>query len=416
MSSNEKIALLRSYNIRPGCAQSNVTYGLQYFDLADLKRILDRLSPLPDTKGSRELCGPAFYRHDGWPLWMLTLDLAGMSLGILTLLPFQILASSWLLLIRRPRAIRTEIPRPTIRLMDICLDLCTYIKAPIHLVKESILRKAALCVNRAGRFSVRQQRYTVMSHVWSETMGWHTSRGFGPLDLSLRKQGISRRHFLKFFDRCEAEWLWVDVIAMPEVLEDMDSLAKEETEKLRMGVINSLRNIYGNADKLVVIDTALLRLSSPSLVDAAVCLCLSLWMTRLWTLTEVRLAPKVFLKTRDRFFDLDEIIGHFGRDVLNDQSRYWFILQRLAPLRDVKYSGFPPSAIMQDFAFCNRQTDVREDKARALFPLFKLDWQHGWTCERGLAAIMDACPAEENHMRRYCEVAQIQFDSLRALE
>jgi hypothetical protein len=28
-------------------------------------------------------------------------------------------------------------------------------------------------------------------------------------------------HFLKFFDRCDVEWLWVNVIVMPEVLEDM---------------------------------------------------------------------------------------------------------------------------------------------------------------------------------------------------
>jgi hypothetical protein len=158
-----------------------------------------------------------------------------------------------------------------------------------------------------------------MSHVWAETMGWQRVDGWGPVELSLRKMGLSRSHFLRFFDRCQEEWLWVDVIAMPEVLEDISIAQKMETEELRIGVINSLHSIFTRADKIVVIDTTLLRLSTRSPVDVAAVLCLSFWVTRLWTFTEARLAKKVVIKTRDWNFDLDEILEYLVREAINDE-------------------------------------------------------------------------------------------------
>lgn len=110
--------------------------------------------------------------------------------------------------------------------------MLTFIKAPLGLVKISIEEGAAFCVNRRGKFSIRDRGYAVMSHVWGETMGWQSPDSWGPVDFSLRKMGLARQHFLRFFDRCEEEWLWVDVIAMPEVLEDKEDTQKEKIEKL----------------------------------------------------------------------------------------------------------------------------------------------------------------------------------------
>ena len=106
-------------------------------------------------------------------------------------------------------------------MIDWCREGISYVKAPIHLVNMSIQQGAALYVNRQGKFSIRKESYAVMSHVWAETMGWQRVDGWRPVELSLRKLGLPRSHFLRFFDHCQEEWLWVDVIAMPEVLEDM---------------------------------------------------------------------------------------------------------------------------------------------------------------------------------------------------
>ena len=119
-----------------------------------------------------------------------------------------------------------------------------------------------------------------MSHAWGETCGWNTPTAWGPVDLQLRTKGILHRHFLKFFDRCESEWLWVDILAMPEVFEDMTAAAKAETERLRTDVINNLRQIYMRADKVVCLDSFLLRLHSGGMIDVAVVLCFGRWITQ----------------------------------------------------------------------------------------------------------------------------------------
>jgi hypothetical protein len=244
-----------------------------------------------------------------------------------------------------------------------------------------------------------------MSHVWGETMGWQRKDGWGAVDLSLRKMGIAKQHFLRFFDRCEAEWLWVDVLAMPEVLEDMTDSQKEETEILRTGIINSLRSIYINATKVVVIDTLLLRLSTRSPIDFAATLCLSFWITRLWTMTEARLAKKIILKTSDWSFDFDEVLELIARAAINDQHRYYGFLLRLVHLRDETKHGFPPCSILESayWAGVNRRTEVDIDQARVLFPLLDLKWENGWTLQQGLSKILETHPQDVEWLRKWCQ-------------
>lgn len=205
--------------------------------------------------------------------------------------------------------------------------------------------------------------------------------------------------------------MWVDVLAMLEVLEDMSPAEKEATERLKVGVINCLRSIYTRADKVVVIDTLLLRLSTRSPLDVAVVLCLGCWMTRLWTYTEARLAKKVMLKTREFEFDLDAIIGFLGKNVLNDQDHYYALMCRLVHLREGSIEGYPASTLMESayLGGCNRYTNIEVDKARALFPLFGLKWEYGWTQTQGLAKIVEAYPEEAVWVRRWCYYRSIEF-------
>ncbi|CZR58591.1 uncharacterized protein PAC_08483 [Phialocephala subalpina] len=405
-------ALIESYDVGPNRAKKNANYELERLSIEDVRRILNCLEPLKRIPGSNNPCGPVFNRHDGIPFYMRAILWTIPSLGTACLLPFQAGAAIALLFRGHFRAIWKEVPRPTFDLIDWARDMMSFVKAPLHLVKKSIEQKAALCVNRRGRFSIRETDYTVMSHVWGETLGWQRKDGWGPVDLSLRKMGLAREHFLRFFDRCDEEWLWVDVIAMPEVLEDMSDNQKDEIGKLRIGIINNLRLIYMKADKVVVIDTLLLRLGTRSPVDVAAVLCLSFWVTRLWTFTETRLAKKVAIKTRDWMFDLDEILEFLARTCINDEHRYYRLFLRLVHLREESVHWFPPNSSLESayWACENRYTDVDVDQARSLFPLLDLKWEYGWTLQQGLQRILDAYPNDAEGIRKWCQYRSIDFN------
>ncbi|KAK2029154.1 monocarboxylate transporter [Colletotrichum zoysiae] len=287
-------------------------------------------------------------------------------------------------------------------LLALAFDFDKYIKAPLNLVQQSVAQKAALCVNADGKFKIMHRGYSVMSHVWEETMGWNSPEGFGKVDLSLRKRGIHKAHFRKFFDRCGATWLWVDVLAMPEVLEDMSPQQQSETESLRVGVINNLNNIYRNADKVVVLDSLALQLKTGSLVDVAVVLCLGRWVTRMWTLAEARLGRRVLIKTEDGEADLDEVIALLEGDVLGSVPRYAGLANTLL----AKRGTIPPRARydLADLtaAYKFGQTGEAIDNVRSAYPLLDLSWEVGWDERQAVLHLKETLSAESNALRTFC--------------
>ncbi|KAJ9144092.1 Monocarboxylate transporter [Pleurostoma richardsiae] len=414
MSAEEKKRdLLVAQDIGFNRSTRAIDNGLQYFSVDDLRRFVACLAPLERIPGSREPCGPPFNRHTRIPVWMTALVWSFVAVGTVALLPVQIGAGMALLSKGRWKAISEELPRPNLQMINWYWDLTTFIKAPLRLVRESVARGAALCVNRRGDFAVKYSGYAVMSHVWAETMGWQTPDAWGPVDLSLRRMGVSRAHFLRFFDRCGAEWLWVDVLAMPEALEDMSPSEKQEAEELRAGVINCLRPIYNRANSVVVLDSLLLRLGTRSPVDVGVALCLGAWMSRLWTYVEARLATRVVLKTRDHSFDLDAVIGFFGRAVNNEDHRYFPLLMRLHSLRDPSVTGVPfetEAAVESAHYACQyRYTDVEIDSARVLFPLLGLKWEDEWTLRQGFDRIVDKFPGQTTWVQEWCRYRGIDW-------
>ncbi|KAK6218860.1 monocarboxylate transporter [Colletotrichum tabaci] len=288
-------------------------------------------------------------------------------------------------------------------LLTLGSDFDRYIKAPLDLVRQSVKQQAALCVNRNGNFKVMTDGYSVMSHVWEETMGWNSPEGFGKVDLSLRKKGIHKAHFQKFFDRCGATWLWVDVLAMPEVLEDMSPQQQNETEFLRVGVINNLNSIYRRADRVVVLDSLALQLKTGSLVDVAVVLCLGRWVTRMWTLAEARLGQRVLVKTEDGEVDLDDVIGLLEGEVLGPDHRYAGLARTLS----TKRGETPPRATYEltDLVAAYRfaQTGEAVDEIRAVYPLLGLKWEDEWEQSDGISHLKEAFPAESETLATFCE-------------
>ena len=342
---------------------------LSSWSVSEVASLLDQISPRPKRPGNAEPCGPDVNRPSALVDWMFT-----------------------------------------------------FVKAPLPLIQQSIRQQAALCVNRLGKFQVKRDGYAVMSHVWGETCGWNTATDWGPIDPELRKKGIIHRHFLKFFDKCEAEWLWVDILAMPEVFDDMTAAEKAQTEELRTGVINSLRNVYTRADKVVCLDGLLLRLHSGAMIDAAIVLCLGRWIARLWPFTETKLAKRVVLKTEDSAFDLDEILTFLYETVNNEDHRYFNLFTRLRPLRPTPaghqhWLGSPlrpnsreRSLFVDIHLGCeNRDCDVSIDQARALFPVLDLKWQTGWTLNQGLSHIASAYSNDKDILQEYCRYRDIGF-------
>ncbi|EFQ34204.1 monocarboxylate transporter [Colletotrichum graminicola M1.001] len=287
-------------------------------------------------------------------------------------------------------------------LLALGFDFDRYIKAPLNLVQQSVDQKAALCVNADGNFKVLHDGYSVMSHVWEETMGWNNPEGFGKVDLSLRKKGIHKAHFRKFFDRCGVMWLWMDVLAMPEVLEDMSPQQQSETKALRVGVINNLNSIYRNADKVVVLDSLVLQLKTGSLVDVAVVLCLGRWITRMWTLAEARLGRRVLIKTEDGETDLDEVIALLEGDMLGPSPRYDGLAKTLSAKR-----GNIPLRTRYDLADLTAaykfgQTGEAIDNVRSVYPLLDLKWEVGWDERQAVLNLKETLPAESDALSTFC--------------
>ncbi|TQN66119.1 hypothetical protein CSHISOI_09301 [Colletotrichum shisoi] len=251
------------------------------------------------------------------------------------------------------------------KLLRLVPELGRYVKAPATLVLESIQQQAALCVNRDGKFQVMKSGYSAMSHVWEETMGWSGPQGSGKLDSRARTKGIHKSHFAKFFNRCGATWLWVDALAMPEILEDMGPAQRAEAEFLRVGVVNNMASIFQRADKVVVLDTLALQLSTGSLIDVAVVLSLGRWIRRMWTVAEARLGKKVFVKTADGEADLDEIVSLLEEEVVELGHRYGGLLRTLSVLRGKPTAG--ATAELSDLVKAYRHTHT-EDAADRVRP------------------------------------------------
>ena len=251
-------------------------------------------------------------------------------------------------------------------------------------------------------------------------MAWASTTGWGPVTLDLRKKGMSLDHLQRCIVQSESKWLWLDQIAMPEVFEDMDAAQKLHTERLRVDIINNLHTVYSQADKVIIIDSALLRLKTSSLVDAAYVLTMGYWMTRLWPMTECRLARKVLLKTEDQSFDLDVIIDYLARMINNDRHRYYHLLGRLMPLRPtppwserLDIYRDPDAQTFNDISHAceTRCTSVEIDIAKVLFPLLNLKWDYEWTLEDGLRHIGETFPDQLHLLRHYSEYMKLCLSS-----
>ena len=409
-----------------GLARSRVEKAMEWelrdWSVEEVNLLLHRLRPLGSEKGSNAPCGPRYNQRSSFSTNLIlgTASLASRLFAISLIFPIQLGTAFYLAFKRRWKAILVEVPQPSFAIWRTLATIPDpLVKTPRALIQSSIDENNALCVNRRGSFRIMSSGYTVMSHAWQETMAWQSPTEWGSVSLELRKKGFSLGHLERCIDQCETEWLWLDQIAMPEVFRDMDAAQRSQTERLRIDIINNLHTIYTRADKVMILDSALMRLNTLSLIDAAVVLSLGYWMTRLWPMTECWLASKVLVKTEDQSFDLDVIIDYLARTVNNDQHRYFPLLARLTPLRPTppwseRLIVFgdpknPESQIFNDIcrASWTRHTNVEIDIAKVLFPLLNLKWEYEWTLDDGLHHIEGKYPHELHLLRQYTEYMKL---------
>ena len=135
-----------------------------------------------------------------------------------------------------------------------------FLKPDVKLMLQSVEQRAALCVNEAGDFSLRDTDYVAISHVWIEGVG-----------ANLDNRGLNRSLIHKIFSRIRSlgvKWIWLDSLAIPGGVE---SLSLHE-EYLKASLINCLADIYRKAKAVVILDALVLRLRSTDPVETAVAL------------------------------------------------------------------------------------------------------------------------------------------------
>lgn len=135
------------------------------------------------------------------------------------------------------------------------------LKPDVKLMLESVERHAALCVNEAGEFSLRDTDYVAMSHVWIEGVG-----------ADLDNRGLPRRLIKCIFEKIRGmgvDWIWLDSLAIPGGVEHLGL----QEEILKTSLINCLADVYRKAKAVVILDALVLRLKSTDPIETAVILC-----------------------------------------------------------------------------------------------------------------------------------------------
>lgn len=272
-----------------------------------------------------------------------------------------------------------------------------WLKPRFELVKESAIKKLALCINAKGEWSLRENGYFALSHVWEEG-----------IQADPQNRGILLAHVQEIIARIQAtgaEWIWLDGLAIPG---SSRALTLEE-EEIKIAIINNLDGIYRRAESIIIFDALVMQLQSTDFVDVAVCLSCGKWMRRLWTFQEIYLSRKAVILTKNGLVDYltmaarlrslsgldDELPQMYAsiphKDLMAVQStyknpaKYQELYLQLA--RVLGIDGKKPSLTQLAMACQDRRTGNDIDYARAFFPVLALTWNSTLSREEGMEVI-----------------------------
>lgn len=268
-----------------------------------------------------------------------------------------------------------------------------FVSSPMDMLREAAQSKMAVCVNSRGQFSIRSSGYAAISHVWVETMGLE----FHDEKIMQDERGINYAHFNRIISKAVAssscEWFWLDLLAVPQIVGNEDEASM--LRKLKTNVVNSLINVYRNADTVIILDALALQLSSDDLCDVAAIFSCGRWLARMWTYQEVKLARKAHIVTKTGVIDFEQMVCALDarKQQSEEASRYWHEIhlkfERLLP-------SDPRGVSLADVALCcsDRNTENDIDYARSLFALLNLQWNATWDYDAAITHILKSRPQD----------------------
>ena len=251
-----------------------------------------------------------------------------------------------------------------------------WVSSPREKMESSVHMGAALCVNAAGQWSLRKSGYVALSHVWIEG-----------LERDQTHDGLEEKKVTRIFQtlkrvNIDAEWIWTDVLAIPA---HGDATTNIKDEMLTTDIINTLPEIYSNADSVIILDALTLQLHAENVVDVAVVLLCGRWASRVWTYQEIKLASHAIIVTANTSFVFQTVIDSLRNLMEQDRSRYHALHLFYAILAKNDAVGLSLTDIA--YACASRKSGHDVDYARAFFPVLGLKWEFGMTREEGMQKI-----------------------------
>lgn len=254
-----------------------------------------------------------------------------------------------------------------------------WISPPRTLMEQSARASTALCVNEAGKWSLRTSGYVAFSHVWTEG-----------LQRDYIHDGVEMEKFRAIFKllkgrKIEAEWVWSDVLVIPSI---GGPASRPEDEMLKIDMINQLPLVYSRADAVIIIDALVLQLHPKEPLDVAVALSCGKWASRVWTFQEIKLASRALILTATGSYDFEELVSVLKRLEVEDHNRFNNLWLRFGIMaKDEEHGLSIPDIVM---ACGERRAGQDVDYARAFFPVLGLEWEYGMTREQGMQKIYNS--------------------------
>ena len=272
------------------------------------------------------------------------------------------------------------------------------ISPPRSMVEQSAKDGSALCVNVNGEWSLRTDGYVALSHVWIE--GLQREEKFG---------GLERTKIVKIFEllkraELQSEWIWTDVLVIP----GGGPTSPLADEMLTVELINSMPQIYGRAEAVLIFDALVLQLHSKDVLDVAVALACGKWATRVWTYQEIKLANRAVIVTAVGGVDFADMIAHLKALEDVDRLRYRALYLWAAIMGKTDQYRLTVRDLVT--ACGSRNSGVDVDYARAFFPVLGLKWTNGMTREQGMQMIYYAFPQDTTVIAAFAGSPRMKLD------
>ncbi|KAI5837087.1 hypothetical protein DFP73DRAFT_569377 [Morchella snyderi] len=149
-------------------------------------------------------------------------------------------------------------------------------------VQDSMLKK--------GGVNGKSDRYVAISHVWSDGMGNARQNSLPRCQLAQIQRLVN-----ELYESDEPIPFWIDTLCVPLV------------KRYRNMAITRMSRTYRDADKVLVLDLSLRRVSLSSPLECMMHVAVSPWATRLWTFQEGVLAKRAYFRFSDGAATPDEL-------------------------------------------------------------------------------------------------------------